>query len=122
MERVYLLHLEMPGADRKRLAETMPTLLEVLKRLGKWDYLYNCPGGDLVGFIVQTSKAAGQIKAALELGPKAPAGRVAGSALRNGDKFMILEIGQDFTWRSMGKIDAYLRHRAAPPAPEETSG
>lgn len=120
MERVFLLHLEMPGADRRRLSETLPVPNDVLKKLGKFDRLYHCPAGDLVGFIIETTKHAGQIKAALELGPKAAGGGVVGSALRSGDKFMILEIGQEFTWRGVGVIDAYLRHRAAPPKGETT--
>lgn len=107
MERVYLIHIEMPGASHGRLRETLPILQDVLRRLGKFDRLYNTPDSQLLGFIMLTGKNAALIRAALQRGH----GEDGGSALRNGDKLMVLELGEDFTWEYFGVIDPYLRHR-----------
>ena len=120
-KRVYLIHLEMPKADQRRLGESLPVLRAVLRKLGTFEQLYNSPGVDLIGFILQTNRVAGQIRAAIN------GGDGTGSATRNGDRYMILEIGADFYWEGFGAIDAMLRHRAtsaqkpeAKPQPDRT--
>ncbi|HVJ31623.1 MAG TPA: hypothetical protein VND94_00790 [Terriglobia bacterium] len=108
MERVYIIHIEMPGASHERLVETGKILVRVLTDFGKYLSLYRTEDRDLIGYALKTTKNARQLRAALEHG----AGSKGGSALRNGDRLYIVETGPDYDWIGFGAMDAFLRHRA----------
>jgi len=109
MERRFLVHFALGGVvNAERLRESVPGILDILKSISRDDMVqaYRSAGGETFGYFVKSKLAAVQIRAALE----APKGALA-SPLRNGDAYMVVELGEEFATTGAGRAGTWLQHR-----------
>jgi hypothetical protein len=110
-----LVHLELAGADVKRLQAIAPPLLAAFEKISNSNYLqaYHSPARDTLGYLLRTDLAAPQVRARLK---EAPVGRdrrgdVLMPILGPADKVLVLEIGEEHDAREFrAKIEPWLSH------------
>jgi hypothetical protein len=111
----FLVHIELAGADIRRLQALVPPLHEAFQRMsnGNYQQAYHSPARDTLGYLLRTALAAAQVRARLkESGPSGGHGRFPKPPiLASHDKVLVLEIGEEFDAREFkDKLEPWLRH------------
>ncbi len=117
-ERRYLVHIRLGGdsATIDRIKSTAPEIKSILDQIsaGNCQFAYASHDGATFGFLVESRMPATAILIRLESPDKSkPADltrTISGSPLINDDQLMVLEIGDDFSSRGMGRAGTWLQH------------
>ena len=117
-EQRYLVHIRLGGTVpvRDRLAKDVPGIKTILEQIssGVCQLAYSSQDGGSFGFLVRTHLHATKIIRKLESpgdssffpDPNKP---IKSSPLSNDDQLLVLEIGDDFSSRGMGRAGTWLQ-------------
>lgn len=116
----FLIHVRI-GGDRfttQRLQEVAVYVQETLSRIsgGDCQLAYTSSDGGTFGFLIATKKHANAILRALESpheGRHDPEAAIKVSALLGGDMILIVELGDDYAERHLGKAGTWLHHHSS---------
>ena len=109
--KCYLLHIRFNeyNFSSQRATDLGKTIQEMLKHIssGNYETAYLTRDGSSVGFFVKTRLPAGAIRSILD-GTQWEGDRTA--VLESGDKFLVLELGPDFSGMGFSKAWTWLQH------------
>lgn len=117
-EHVYLVVIRLLPCNQDRIAESMPTIRDILGMLsgGNCEPAFNSAVVDVAGFLIQTRRTAAQIEGKLR-SPNSPDFHFGGETfidppLTNQDEILVLEIGSDFrAGKGFTRMGAWLKNR-----------